>query len=112
MRQARTYKKTNGEDPFTIWVNRLDNNLRARVYKKITSLEAGNYSDCSILKKSGGVREARIRTASGIRIYFTEEGTEIIILLAGGDKDSQNNDIEKAKEYLEDYKQRRQESNE
>lgn len=45
-------------------------------------LENGNSSDCSILKGSDGIKEARIRTASGLRIYFAEKGQEIIILLA------------------------------
>jgi putative addiction module killer protein len=107
MRKARTYKTANNYDPFTIWVNKLDKKIKVRVYKKVNSLEAGNYSDCSILKSTNGIREARIRTVSGIRIYFIEEGQEIIILLAGGNKSTQEKDIIKAQEYLNDYKRRK-----
>ena len=101
------YKKENGREPFVDWINSLDKTLRIKVQVKIAKLENKNYSDCSILKDADGVKEARIRTASGIRIYFAEENNKIIILLAGGDKDTQTRDIEKAKEYWNDHKQRR-----
>lgn len=107
MKQIKIYAKENGKQPFSDWKNSLDKTLKQRVYSKIIQLQNENYSDCSILKDSDGVKEARIRTASGLRIYFAEDNNEIIILLAGGDKDTQARDIERAKEYWQDYKQRR-----
>jgi len=101
------YKNENGREPFSDWINNLDKTLRAKVQVKIAKLENNNYSDCSILKGTDGVKEARIHTASGLRIYFTEENNQIIILLAGGDKDTQKKDIQLAQEYWQDYKQRR-----
>jgi len=44
---------------------------------------------------------------SGYRLYFAEEDKKIVILLCGGDKKTQKKDIQKAKEYLADYKERR-----
>jgi len=44
-----------------------------------------------------GVHEMRIHTGAGYRVYFVERGLEIVVLLCGGDKSSQQKDIEKAK---------------
>ena len=107
IRTAKRYQKSNGKEPFTKWIKKLDRTLRVRIHAKIKSLEVGNFSDCSVLKDTGGVKETRIRTASGIRIYFAEDGQDIILLLIGGDKDSQDNDISKAIEYWQDYKERK-----
>ena len=107
MKQLIIYTKLNNQKPFENWVNGLDNTLQERVDHKIVQLTNGNFNNCSILKNADGVKEARIRTSSGLRIYFTEENNQIIILLVGGDKDTQKRDIEKAKEYWQDYKQRR-----
>lgn len=76
-RTAKRYLKENGEDPFGSWLDNLDLKLEVKVELKIEKLELGNISGCSILKGSGGVREARIKTYSGIRIYFAEIGDRI-----------------------------------
>lgn len=101
------YAKENGKEPLIEWMNKLDRKLKIQVQNKIVKLEKGNYSDCTILKGADGIKEARVRAASGLRIYFAEEDNVIIILLAGGDKDTQKKDIKLAKEYWKDYKNRR-----
>ncbi|MGD9581653.1 MAG: type II toxin-antitoxin system RelE/ParE family toxin [Vampirovibrionia bacterium] len=106
MKTAIYYKKHNGKKPFLDWLNALDTNLKIKVQTKIRKLENNNNSDCSILKDTDGIKEARIHTASGLRIYFAEKDQQIIILLAGGDKDTQKKDIKLAKEYWQEYKQR------
>lgn len=107
MKQLLVYKKENNQKPFTDWFLSLDKALQDKVNYKLTQIQYENYSNCSVLKGTDGVKEARIHTASGLRIYFAEENQQIIILLAGGDKDTQKRDIQKATEYWEDYKQRR-----
>lgn len=56
----------------------------------------GHFGDCKPV--GGGIMEMRVNFAKGYRIYFKEKDGKIIILLMGGDKSTQQNDIEKAKE--------------
>lgn len=70
--------------------------LRHRVTQRIRRMGTGNLGDIRNLK--GGVWEARIFAGPGLRLYFSLSGNEIIILLAGGDKSSQQADIELARE--------------
>jgi len=51
-----------------------------------------------------GVSELRIHTGAGYRVYYMPRGLEVIILLAGGDKSTQQRDIEKAVELARDYR--------
>ena len=62
----------------------------------------GLYGDCQSVRE--GILELRMFFGSGYRVYFGEDEDNIVILLCGGDKDSQNQDIKNAKEYWRDYK--------
>lgn len=82
-------------DVFSKWLRNLrDIQARARVQARIDRLESGNPGD--VKSVGNGVSEMRIHYGPGYRIYFIERGSELIILLAGGDKDSQTTDIQKA----------------
>jgi putative addiction module killer protein len=82
---------------FADWLDGLrDDRAKARIAIRIARIEAGNLGDVKSL--GGGVSEARIDFGPGYRLYFTRRGLELIILLVGGDKDSQVRDIELAKE--------------
>ncbi len=88
----------NGREPFTDWLNDLRDSVgRNRIRARIFRLEQGHYGDCKPVGE--GVKELRMFFGSGYRIYFGEYGNNIIILLCGGDKDSQDNDIQQAKVY-------------
>jgi putative addiction module killer protein len=65
-------------------------------------MEQGHYGDVKSIGE--GLSELRLFFGSGYRIYFGEEAGNIVIILCGGDKDSQNRDIETAKTYWEEYK--------
>ncbi len=82
-------------DVFSKWLRNLrDIQARARVQARIDRLESGNPGD--VKPVGNGVSEMRIHYGPGYRVYFTERGSELIILLAGGDKTSQTTDIVKA----------------
>ena len=64
-------------------------------------LEQGNFGDCASV--GDGVSELRMFFGPGYRVYFGEHGDVVVILLCGGDKSSQNRDIEQAKTYWKEY---------
>ncbi len=104
MKEILTYKTYDGKCPFDMWLNNLDNSMKVRISKRMERFAEGNYGDCK--KIDSDISELRFKFGAGYRIYFTEVENIIIILLFGGDKSTQNNDIEKAKEYLQDLKER------
>jgi len=65
----------------------------------------GNFGDCKPV--SAGVFEFRLHFGSGYRIYYGKDGSTIILLLCGGDKNTQNRDIKKAKQYWKDYQEQK-----
>lgn len=104
MKEILTYKTEDGKCPFDIWMNSLDNSMKVRVSKRMERVQEGNYGDYK--KLDSDISELRFKFGSGYRIYFAEVDNVIIILLCAGDKSTQAKDIEKAKEYLQDLKER------
>lgn len=86
----------NKTDKFLAWVDGLkDQKGRARVLARVVAAEAGNFGDCASVGE--GVFEMRIHYGPGYRVYFAQEGVNIYLLIAGGDKSSQKHDIKQAK---------------
>lgn len=103
------FQNKNSKEPFTDWLNDLrDQKGRRAVLKRIGRLEYGLYGDCEPVGE--GVSELRIFLSPGYRVYFGEEDGNIVILLCGGDKGSQNRDIKAAKAYWKEYKAHDQET--
>jgi putative addiction module killer protein len=71
---------------------------------RIDRLAAGNFGDCKSLR--GGLFELRIDCGPGYRVYYTLAGRSCVLLLCGGDKRKQSSDIQRAMEYLKDYRER------
>lgn len=82
-------------DVFAQWLDALrDIRARAKVQARIERLAAGNPGDAEPVGE--GVSELRIDYGPGYRVYFKQRGRELIILLAGGDKNTQAEDIKAA----------------
>ncbi len=80
---------------FARWIDGLqDLRARARIQARIERLAAGHAGDVQPVGE--GVSELRIDYGPGYRVYFRKQGRTLIILLAGGDKDSQSRDIRTA----------------
>lgn len=73
-----------------------DRTVRARIDIRIRRLSLGNLGDVKAV--GSGVSELRIDHGPGYRIYFVQRGTQLVVLLAGGDKGSQSRDIAMAQE--------------
>ena len=81
---------------FATWLAGLrDERARARILKRLDRAQAGNLGD--VAPVGGGVSEMRIFYGPGYRVYFIQRGSELIVLLCGGDKSTQDSDIEQAK---------------
>jgi putative addiction module killer protein len=77
---------------------------KAKVLVRINRMAQGNYGDCKPI--ASGVWELRVDWGPGYRVYYAESGKEIVILLAGGSKKSQQSDIDSAVERWVEWKQR------
>ena len=80
-----------------MWINELkDRSARARIQVRVDRLAHGNPGQHRNL--TNGLSELKIDVGPGYRVYYTQRGDELIILLVGGDKSSQQNDIARAQE--------------
>ncbi|GGI77492.1 hypothetical protein GCM10007973_12920 [Polymorphobacter multimanifer] len=80
---------------FAAWLTALrDIQAKARIAKRIDRLADGNFGDSKSIGE--GVGELRFTFGPGYRVYYTVRGQLVVILLCGGDKGSQQRDIERA----------------
>lgn len=98
------YVTEGGRSPFIEWLEGLGD---LKAYKaidvRIARLKLGNFGDC---KYFDSLLELRIDHGPGYRIYCAKDGKTLVLLLTGGTKKRQIQDIEKAKRYWEDYQKR------
>lgn len=83
---------------FDKWLKKLnDLSAKAKILFRLQKIETdGHFGDCETV--GDGIRELKINYAKGYRVYFKEIDGKVIILLIGGDKSTQQKDIERAKE--------------
>jgi putative addiction module killer protein len=88
-------------ESFSIWHKSL-RDLRAKVAiaRQIDRIKEGNLGDVKSVGE--GVSELRINVGAGYRVYFTMRGGIMVVLLAGGDKSTQQADIKKAKQLAQE----------
>lgn len=83
-------------DVYAKWFSRLrDREAKVRIDIRIRRLSLGNPGDVKAVGE--GVLELRIDHGPGYRVYFMRKGSDFILLLAGGDKTSQESDIREAR---------------
>lgn len=82
-------------EEFENWIRALrDRTTRLRIHDRLLRMESGNLGDAKAVGE--GVMEIRFHFGPGYRVYFTRQGDTLVILLMGGDKSSQDRDIQKA----------------
>jgi putative addiction module killer protein len=102
-RKAINYRMRDGREPFNEWLLELkDIAAKVAIAKRIQRVELGNFGDCEPLAE--GILELRIHVGPGYRVYLGQEGKMLVILLCGGKKRTQKEDIKLARKYWADYK--------
>ncbi len=88
-------------DNFSKWLVKLkDIKGKVSILRRIDRIKKGNFGDFKSL--GSNLFELRIITGPAYRVYYTKKGDEVVILLVGGDKSTQSNDIKKAREILKE----------
>ncbi|MDM9997339.1 addiction module antitoxin RelB [Bartonella henselae] len=86
---------------FDTWLEKLkDKSVKTIILQRVARLRQGLLGDVKFFNNIG---ELRIHYGAGYRIHFTQEGSEFILLLCGGDKSTQKKDIEQALKLKEEY---------
>jgi len=102
---VRHYLTVDGFDPFQDWVRKLrDPIAKGQVIKRVNRVEEGNLGDHKFCRD--GVWELKIDQGPGYRVYYALEGTLMVLLLCGGDKRTQDADIDRAVGYWNDWQRR------
>ena len=87
-------------EEFSGWLHRLrDANAVARIVDRIRRMEMGKPGDAKSV--GHGILEMRIDYGPGYRIYYVHRGAQIVILLCGGDKRTQQQDVKRAQKLAE-----------
>src|SRR5688572_14271658 len=106
--EIHLYETSDGNTPFHASDLSLNNPVtRSRIRTRLNRILLGNYGDCEPIGL--GVYELKFHFGPGYRVYFGRDGA-ILVLLLGGDKSSQNKDIQRAKEFWLDYIRRDRET--
>lgn len=104
-RDIRRYITPDGRNPFAEWLSSLrDLNAVVKIEQRLDRVRLGNLGNSKSVGE--GVCELKIDFGPGYRVYFGQFGSTIVLVLCGGDKSSQEQDIRKAKEYWKEYEER------
>lgn len=103
--ELREYVTVDGRNPFGDWLAGLDPYAAAKITIALTRLSLGNFSNVEGVGAS--ILEYKLNFGPGYRVYFGKDGDTLIILLGGGTKRSQQNDIRSAVSWWQEYKERK-----
>lgn len=105
LRVAKFFKDSDGSEPVRAWLDELKRKRRfvehSKIMTRIKRAEKGNFGDHRFL--SGNLGELRIDYGPGYRVYFGVDGDEFIILINGGTKENQQDDIITAQSNWSEY---------
>ncbi|MDD3436615.1 MAG: type II toxin-antitoxin system RelE/ParE family toxin [Candidatus Gastranaerophilales bacterium] len=105
MKEIEIFEQGNNA-PLKKWIDSIDNSIKRRIVARIKKMEEEDYyGDYKIIDSE--IKELRFKFGSGYRIYFHETNDIIILLLCGGDKATQQKDIQKAREYLKIWREQK-----
>ena len=105
MYEIRHYLTADEKDVYLDWLRKQrDTTARIAIDRRVNRVEQGNFGDHKFCRE--GVWELRIDVDSGYRVYYAIAGKEIVLLLCGGDKRTQEADIALACEYWQDWQKR------
>jgi len=103
-REIKKVVRSNGSIPYDNWYESIrDARLRAAVAARIARVRAGNFGDHKPVGE--GVSELRINKGPGLRVYYGEYEGNVVLLLGGGDKSTQQRDIVNAIDLWKQWKQ-------
>ena len=99
------YVTESNKDPYQEWLDGLrDRAARVAIQRRVDRLTLGNFGDHKACRD--GVWELRVDLGPGYRIYYSQSGKEIVLLLCGGSKRTQASEIDQAVIYWQDYQRR------
>lgn len=102
-KQVVFYETQDGRIPFAEWLESIrDTRTKTVITARIRQIRLGNLGNSRSVGK--GVCELKIDYGPGYRIYFGQIGNTIVVILCGGDKSTQDQDILQARSYWEDYR--------
>ena len=104
-RSVEYYLTADEKVPFLEWFNSLkDRKTKLRIDARLAHVRAGNLGKCRTVGE--GVTELILDFGPGYRIYCGQVGNTLVVLLCGGDKSTQQKDIETAHTYWVEYRRR------
>lgn len=103
MKEVIYYKTLDNKCPYLEWYNSLDKSIRVIIDRRIDRIKLGNLGTH---KKFDNLTEIKFVECAGYWIYAYEYNDVIIIFLSAGNKSKQSKDIELAKKYLQEFKER------
>ena len=105
MLQVVHYETGSGIDVYQEWLDGLrDRSTRVRITRWIDRIVQGNFGDHKF--ERDGVWALRLDFGPGYRVYYSKTGETVVLSLCGGDKSTQNRDIDRAVKYLQDFNRR------
>ena len=99
------YEDEQGKHPFSTWFEKLNTPAALRVRTAIARMENGNFSNVAPVGQ--GVSEYKVNFGPGYRIYFGQDGKTLVVLLGGGTKKRQSQDVQYAQTHWSNYKARK-----